>query len=42
MADWRRYLRDLTELAFHIFIPNLSGFSGFFEFLGFFFFPLEM
>lgn len=29
MADWWRYLRDLTELAFHIFISNLSRFSGF-------------
>ena len=28
MADWRRYLRDLTELAFHIFMSNLSRFSG--------------
>lgn len=37
MADWRRYLRDLTELAFHIFIPSLSGFPGFLDSWGVFF-----
>jgi hypothetical protein len=31
MVDWRRYLRerDRSELAFHIFIFNVSGFLGF-------------